>query len=156
MLQLANKGMPVTVSICMKPDAIPSQQAPYIIPFHMIPGTELKLRELVENKIIEKVTPGSHVSWVSPMLAVQKQTNNRAYKGIAAKQRAASNNKTIVPMSRIRITSDNKKLNQAIVRQPRPMPSVQSLSYDLNGKKIFSKVDIRDAFSTVELDEESR
>ena len=36
------------------------------------------------------------------------------------------------------------------------MPSVQALSYDLNGNKWFSKVDIRDAFNQIELDEESK
>ena len=56
----------------------------------------------------------------------------------------------------IRITSDNKKLNKAIIRQTRPMPSVQSLSYDLNGNKWFSKIDIRDAFNQIELDEQSK
>jgi len=36
------------------------------------------------------------------------------------------------------------------------MPSVCTLKYDLNGAKHFSKVDIRDAFLTVELDEGSK
>lgn len=140
------------VSIFTDQHVTPSQQAPYVIPFHMIPGTEMKLKQLVDDDIIERVQAGSRVSWVSPMLAVQKQQNNRAYKGKRAKRSGLLD----VSASKIRITSDNKKLNKAIVRQPRPMPSVQSLSYDLNGKKVFSKIDIRDAFSTVELDEDSR
>lgn len=36
----------------------------------------------------------------------------------------------------IRITSDNSNnLNKAIIKQTRPMPSVSSLKYDLNGAK---------------------
>ncbi len=36
------------------------------------------------------------------------------------------------------------------------MPSIQTLTYDMNGKKYFSKVDIRDAFNQLELDEASK
>jgi len=36
------------------------------------------------------------------------------------------------------------------------MPSISTLKYDLNGMKYFSKVDIRDAFLTIELDDESK
>ncbi len=36
------------------------------------------------------------------------------------------------------------------------MPSIQTLTYDLNGKKYFTKVDIRDAFNQLELDEASK
>jgi hypothetical protein len=57
----------------------------------------------------------------------------------------------------IRITSDNSdNLNKAIIKQTRPMPSISTLKYDLNGMKYFSKVDIRDAFLTIELDDQSK
>ena len=36
------------------------------------------------------------------------------------------------------------------------MPSISTLKYDLNGCKFFSKVDIQDAFLTIELDEQSQ
>lgn len=44
----------------------------------------------------------------------------------------------------------------AIIKQPRLMPCPASLKYDLNGKTHFSKIDIKDAFNTCELDEESQ
>jgi len=122
----------------------------------MIPGTKGKLDELIKSDICERIPPGSKVTWVSPMLPVQKQHNKCKYKGVAARQRHASTTREQVPTSKVRITSDNKRLNKAIVRQPRAMPSVQSLSYDLNGNSHFSKIDIRDAFLTVELDEQSK
>jgi len=86
------------------------------------------------------------------MLPVQKgaQKGKSKTKGIAGQQREMASK------SSIRITSDNKKLNKAIIRRPRPMPSLQTLTYDLNGKKWFSKVDIRDAFNQLELDEASK
>ena len=57
----------------------------------------------------------------------------------------------------IRITSENSdNLNKEITKQVSPMPSVESLKYDMNGCCHFSKVDIRDAFLTMELDDSSK
>ena len=76
------------------------------------------------------------------MMPVEKG-KAKIQKGVSAQQRQASCQK-----ANIRITSDNKKLNKAIIRQTRPMPSIQTLSYDLNNNKWFSKLDIRDGFKT--------
>lgn len=57
----------------------------------------------------------------------------------------------------IRITCvDSDNLNKAIIKQTRPMPSISTLKYDLNGAKYFSKMDIQDAFLTIELDDERK
>lgn len=135
----------VKVSIETDPAIKPTQQAPYTLPHHMIPGTRAKLNDMIRDGIIEAVPECTHVEWVAPMLPVLKKA-----KGVAAKMKAQ------IDKSRIRIKTDNKRLNKAIIRSKRPMPSVSQLQYDLNGNKWFSIVDIKDAFSTVRLDEASR
>ncbi len=138
----------VKVNIATDPTHRPSQQPHYQVPYHMIPGTKAKLNELINQEIIEKVDETAKVTWISPMLPVEKNKSTKP-KGKSNQQRQ------LTEQAHIRITSDNKKLNKAIVRRPRPMPSLQTLTYDLNGKKWFSKVDIRDAFNQLELDEQS-
>lgn len=133
------------VSIKTDPTVRPTQQPHYQVPFHMIPGTKSKLQELIDQGIIEPVPLDSKITWISPMMPVEKG-KAKIQKGVSAQQRQAACQK-----ANIRITSDNKKLNKAIIRQTRPMPSIQTLSYDLNDKW-FSKLDIRDAFNQIELD----
>jgi hypothetical protein len=62
----------VKVSILTNPDVKPSQQPHYQVPYHLIPGTKEKLQELISNEILEKVDENTKVTWISPMLPVQK------------------------------------------------------------------------------------
>ena len=79
----------------------PTQQPHYQVPYHMIPGTKDKLQELIDQKIIEKVSESQNVTWISPMLPVEKGKCNKQ-KGLSAQQRQATTK------AGIRITSDNK------------------------------------------------
>ena len=105
------------------------------------------------NDLIELVPAGAKCSWISPLHPVEKpngQPKTVKIKGVTSQMRAN------VEKSRIRVTSDNKRLNKAIIRMRRPMPSVSQLQFYLAGNEWFSKVDIRDAFLQVVLDADGR
>ena len=107
------------------------------------------LDEMVKFDLIELVPAGAKCSWISPLHPVEKPNGHPKpvkVKGVTAQMRAN------VEKRRIRVTSDNKRLNKAIIRMRRPMPSVSQLQFDLAGNEWFSKVDIRDAFLQVALD----
>ncbi|XP_058449091.1 uncharacterized protein LOC131429058 [Malaya genurostris] len=93
-------------------------------------GVEVKLKELLTNDIIEKVSEPSR--WVSPMVIVAKDCGN------------------------IRLCIDMRQLNKAILRETHPLPTIEDIRWKLNGAVFFSRLDIKDAFHQLELDDESK
>lgn len=89
-----------------------------------------KIDELVEMDIIEPVNKPS--SWVSPMVPVLK------------------------PDDDIRICLDMRLANKAITRENHPLPTIAQLIPKFGKSKLFSKLDIKNAFHHVELKENSR
>lgn len=55
-----------------------------------------------------------------------------------------------------RICADNRQANEAILNTKHPMPMPEDLNMELNGAQVFSKIDIKDSFHQIELDEESK
>ena len=60
------------------------------------------------------------------------------------------------PDERIRITVGLRGLNQALQNRHLPIPSVDNVLPMLNGKPVFSKLDLKTALHQLELDSESR
>ena len=56
----------------------------------------------------------------------------------------------------IRLTCDSRDANKAILRARFPTKTVDDIFYEVNGSKIFSKVDIIKAFHQVEIAEDLR
>ena len=82
----------------------------------MIPGTKDKLQELINQNIIKAVPIDAPVTWISPMLPVEKGKDViPKAKGVSGQQRQVSAQK-----ANFRITSDNRRVNKAIIRQTRP------------------------------------
>ena len=48
--------------------------------------------------------------------------------------------------TKVRICVDNRRVNQAILRDRHPTPTVEQLIHDLHGSVIFSKLDLNHAF----------
>ena len=92
---------------------------------------EAEVTRLEEAGIIEKVD--SATDWISPIVLSPKKDSNE-----------------------IRICVDMVEPNQAIKRTRHVIPTVEELRYDLNGAKIFSKLDLTNGFHQLELDEVSR
>ena len=139
----------VQVHFDTDPTMTPVQQPAYDIPIKLIAPSKEKIDELIAQGVLEEVTYGDEITWISPMQPVMKGAIR--YNGSKRDHEKIENEKI-----RVRITANGKCLNKAIVKRKRPMPSVHRLAHSLNGMKYYSVCDIRDAFSTVELSEECR
>jgi hypothetical protein len=92
------------------------------IPFHLQTAVENELKQMLADDIIEPVT--GPVSWVSPLVIVNKPRQP----------------------GKIRICVDTRAANTAILRQRHVMPTLDDLIHQLNGSRVFSKLDLRNAF----------
>lgn len=110
----------------------PVAQKPRRTPFHLRDKVEKELQNLIDQDIIEKVN-GEPTPWVSPIVAVPKKDSDA-----------------------VRICIDMREANKAIIRERHQMPTVEELTTDLNGAKIFSKIDLTSGYHQLELEESSR
>jgi hypothetical protein len=156
--------MPNTkVHLDTDPSVVPKQSRHFPVPYCLVPSTQKKLTWLIQNDIIEIVPKGAEITHISPMHPVEKANYDpEHYKKKECELHSRKPCRKCISEADmesidIRITSDNSdNLNKAIIKQTRPMPSISTLKYDLNGMKYFSKVDIRDAFLTIELEDQSK
>ena len=59
-------------------------------------------------------------------------------------------------MGDIRLCIDMRRVNEAVVRERYPFPTVDETLQQLNGSSVFSKLDLRAGFHQIELTEEAR
>ena len=102
------------------------------IPFHIRTKVDDALDKLLSDDIIETVPDAQPTPWVSPIVAVPQKDNT------------------------IRLCIDMRNPNEAIKRTRFPIPTSKDLDILLNGACYFSKLDVRQAFHQLELDEDSR
>lgn len=120
----------VKAHIRMLPDVRPVFQPLRRVPIPMEEAVNRKLDQLLQRDIIEaKQGPAT---WVSPLVIVGKASGEP------------------------RICLDLRRVNEAVVREHFPMPVVDEYLARLGKGRMWSKLDIREAFHQVELDEESR
>lgn len=100
------------------------------LPLPMLGRVDEKLNDLLSKDIIEKVSEPSR--WVSPMVIVVKDSGD------------------------IRLCIDMRQLNKAILRETHPLPTIEEIRWRMNGAKYFSRLDIKDAFHQLQLDDESK
>ena len=100
------------------------------IPFHIRKDVEKELERLENLDVIERID--GPTPWISPIVTVPKKTGG------------------------VRICVDMREANKAIKREKHPMPTIDDLISDLNDSKIFSKLDLSNAYHQLELDEDSR
>lgn len=100
------------------------------VPIALQEKVEQRLKELLESDIIEPVNNPS--AWVSPLVIVLKDNGEP------------------------RICVDMRRANAAIRRENHPIPTIEDALHKLAGARVFSRLDVKDAFHQVELSEESR
>lgn len=121
-------GMKVRIS--MDPKITPVFQPLRRIPIPLEAAVNEKLDELLRREIIEpKQGPAT---WVSPLVVANK-TNGT-----------------------IRLCVDLRRVNQAVIRERHPMPIIDDVLAKIGRGKVWSVLDIKDAFFLLELEEESR
>lgn len=120
----------VLVDISINKDVRPVIQPYRHIPIPLEVKVNKKLEELVHQDIIEKVD--GHSPWISAMVPIQKKDGD------------------------VRICIDMRQANNAINREHYPLPTIENILPHLGEAKIFSRLDIKNAFHQVEISERSR
>ncbi|KAK3700539.1 hypothetical protein QZH41_000759 [Actinostola sp. cb2023] len=110
----------------VKPVAQPQRR----VPFHVREAVDKKLQELEDLDIIESVT--GPTPWVSPLVAVPKSNGE------------------------VRVCVDMRRVNEAVIRERHPIPTLEETLQSLNGAAVFLKLDLRWGYHQVELHPESR
>ena len=103
------------------------------IPLHLRKQVEAELKRLEDLDIIERVD--GPTDWVSPIV-------------VAPKPKSKTNE--------IRICVDMRLPNQAIKRTRHIIPTIDDVIVDLNGARVFSKLDLRNGYHQLLLAEKSR
>ncbi|XP_048586200.1 uncharacterized protein K02A2.6-like [Nematostella vectensis] len=119
------------VKIHVDPDREPVAQPVRRLPFGYRDKVATLLERLEAEDIIESVE-GVGSRWVSPIVVVPKSDGD------------------------LRMCIDFRKVNEAIIRERYPIPTMQEMLAALNGSKVFSKLDLKQGFFQLELDKESR
>jgi transposase InsO family protein len=107
----------------------PVQHAPRRVPVALRARLKTELEKMEKQGIIASVT--TPTAWVSSMVVVPKKNG------------------------KLRICLDPKDLNQAIQREHYPLPTIEDVATRLHGAKVFTKLDVKNGFWHVKLDEES-
>lgn len=118
------------VSIPIDKSMKPVAQREQRVPFALEGAVEEKLEELLSQGIIEKVE--GYSPWQSQIVPVLKKDKS------------------------IRICVNMKAVNRAVLKQTHPLPTTEQIFGRLSSAKIFSTLDIANAFHQVPIDEESR
>ena len=100
-------------------------------PFHVRNDIEKQLQLDEERGVIER--PDGPTPWVSPIVVVPKKSPGQ-----------------------VRICVDMRAANRAIKRTNHSTPTLTEIIHELNGAKVFSKIDLNQGYNQLELDEESR
>ncbi|XP_022788169.1 uncharacterized protein K02A2.6-like [Stylophora pistillata] len=101
------------------------------IRFWLREQVDAKLDEPLRLDIIEEVPEGPS-GWTSPLVVVPKRDGD------------------------VRVCVDMRRVNEAIVRERHPIPTVEELLHDLNGSTMFSKIDLKWGFHQILLSKEIR
>lgn len=119
----------MVASIAIDKNVQPVTQSARKVPVNLEPIVEAKLSNMESKGYICKVE--GHAKWQSPIVLAKKKDGD------------------------IRICVDMRLANRCVLRENHPMLSIEILAARLGGATCFSKVDIREAFHQIRLDEES-
>ena len=120
----ALKNFELTIQI--DPSVQPCVQKPRRLPFLMKKQVEAEIQKLLDQDFIEPVN--SSPEWVSPLVCVPKKNGD------------------------VRLCVDMRKANTAIIRNYYPIPTLDEILYEVNGAKIFSKLDLAQGYHQIVLD----
>ena len=115
--------------IVVDQDTLPVKEPPRRVPFGLQDRMKLKLDLMEKYKVIQEVNKPT--DWVHNLVIVEKKDGS------------------------LRLCLDPRELNKAIKRENFHIPTVEDVTCRLSGKKVFTLIDLKDAFWQVPLSEES-
>ena len=117
----------------LDPTVKPVRQKLRPLPFHLREMVSKEIKKQLEMNILERVTDDmGPTTWVANIVLVMKGENE------------------------VRIVVDNRAQNKAIRRTHYPTRTIEELIYEMNGAKIFSKLNIIKAFHQFMLEDAQR
>lgn len=119
------------IKLHLKDNVKPVVQSVRKVPFSLRPKVEEKITELLALDIIERAE--GPTSFVSPIVVVPKPNGKD-----------------------IRLCVDMRQANEAVERERFPIPTVEEVLLEINGSKVFSKLDLNMGYHQLELEESSR
>ena len=122
-------NMPGTYTICIHPSVPPAQHARRKVPIEYKEQIAKALQQMDNLKIITPVTIPTE--WLSSITYPRK------------------------PDGTLHICLDPRDLNKAIIREHYKAPTLEEISHKLAGATVFSKLDAKDGFWSVHLDNAS-
>ena len=121
---------PFTASLQIQPDATPRFFKPRPVPYAIKEAVSQEISRLEEQGII---SPVSYSQWAAPIVVVPKKDG------------------------RFRLCGDYKvTVNQALDIEEYPLPTPEELFSTLSGGKVFSKLDLSQAYLQIPVDESSK
>ena len=109
--------------------ATPVQHAPHRVPVTLCETLKHTLAELTQQEIIAPVQ--CPTAWISSLVIVPKKNG------------------------KLRLCLDPKDINQVILQEHYPLPTIEDVATQLHGAKVFTVLDVSKGFWHVELDEQS-
>ncbi|XP_062533293.1 uncharacterized protein K02A2.6-like isoform X1 [Armigeres subalbatus] len=114
----------IVIDIPIKSDAVPVVQPYRRIPVALEKMVDKKLDELLDQGIIEPVNEPA--KWISPVVVVPKGDDGD-----------------------VRICVDMRRANEAVERENHPLPTFEDFLPHLSKAKVFSRLDVKNAFHQV-------
>ena len=115
-------------SICLKENYHLRYIQARQLPIHILPIVVSKLKKMIQQGILEKVTHGGS-DWASSIVAIKKTDEN------------------------IRICGDYKIIiNHQISLDSFPLPSIKTVGHELANMKHFAKINLKSAYNQIEID----
>lgn len=115
----------IVVDIPIDPNAKAIQQPYRRIPAPLEKIVDDKIQGLLDQGIIEKVETSN---WISPLVVVPKDDGND-----------------------VRVCVDMRRVNEAVIREKHPLPTIDDFLPEFGGAKWFSKCDVKSAFHQVDI-----
>jgi transposase InsO family protein len=110
----------------------PVQARPRNKPFHLVQIIDEQIKKKLASGVIEEVV-GEPTEWLSETVLVPKGDSNE-----------------------LRLCTDMREANTAIIRENHEMPNLETLLYGANGMKHGAKLDLNSAFEQIRLKKECR
>lgn len=125
------------ISLQLKEGAKPTVAPPSRIPVNLFIKVKQEIDRLTEQGVFEDVPVDDDTQFVSRLVPVPKKIEGTEELGV-------------------RLTMDWRELNRNLNPVHHEVPTVEQLKHDLNGAKLFSRIDLKDAFYQLPLDQNSK
>jgi len=117
--------------IDVRPDVKPVVKPPRKYPIHLKSEIQESLDEMVKLQVIEPIPEAESTEWLNSLAFSRKESG------------------------KLRVCLDPRDLNVAVKRTFHRTPTIEEITHRLSGARVFSKLDARHGYWSIQLDDES-